>query len=282
MSKPTIRHDKVLKMFIIFVIPKVIKIMYKKRISLLFFALLLMSSCAIIRPGDIGVKQKFGKMSKKAHTEGVIIYNPFISKVIVTTLQTKNLELSLSLPSKEGLSVTSQISILYRLDKTMLQKVITTYGLRYESIISSIFRSAASDVCAQFYAKDMHSGMRSKIEQSIKEKMGSILTSQGIVIESVLMKSIQLPPGLAASIEQRLQAEQDAMRMDFLKQQAERQAEIKIIEAKGERDAQKIQSEGLTPEIIKLKSIEAFKLLSDSPNSKVIITNGTAPFLITP
>jgi regulator of protease activity HflC (stomatin/prohibitin superfamily) len=70
--------------------------------------------------------------------------------------------------------------------------------------------------------------------------------------------------------------------MDFMKQQAERQAEIKIIEAKGERDAQKIQSEGLTPEIIKLKSIEAFKLLSDSPNSKVIITNGTAPFLITP
>jgi prohibitin 1 len=256
--------------------------MYTKRISIIFFVLLLLSSCAIIRPGDVGIKQKFGKMSKKASTEGVIFYNPFISKVIVTSIQTKNLELSISLPSKEGLSVTSQISILYRLDKTMVQKVISTYGLKYESIISSIFRSASSDVCAQFYAKDMHSGMRSKIEQSIKEKMGTILTSQGIIIESVLMKSIQLPPGLATSIEQRLQAEQDAMRMDFMKQQAERQAEIKIIEAKGERDAQMILSEGLTPEILKNKSIEAFKLLSDSPNSKIIITNGSTPFLITP
>jgi len=253
-----------------------------KKVTIVLLSVLFLSSCAVIRPGDIGFKQKFGKMSKKAKTEGLILYNPFVTKVIKTSLQTKNIELSITLPSKEGLSVISQISILYRLDKTMVQKVISTYGFDYEDIISVIFRSASADVCAQFFAKDMHSGMRSKIELSIKEKMDLILTKQGIIIESVLMKSIQLPPGLASSIEQRLQAEQDAMRMDFLKQQAERQAEIKIIEAKGERDAQKILSEGLTPEIIKIKSIEAFKLLSDSPNSKIIITNGTAPFLITP
>lgn len=253
-----------------------------KKVTIVLISVLLLSSCAVIRPGDIGFKQKFGKMSKKAKTEGLILYNPFVTKVIKTSLQTKNIELSITLPSKEGLSVISQISILYRLDKTMVQKVISTYGFDYENIISVIFRSASADVCAQFFAKDMHSGMRSKIELSIKEKMDLILTKQGIIIESVLMKSIQLPPGLATSIEQRLQAEQDAMRMDFLKQQAERQAEIKIIEAKGERDAQKILSEGLTPEIIKIKSIEAFKLLSDSPNSKIIITNGTTPFLITP
>lgn len=253
-----------------------------KKVTIVLLSVLFLSSCAVIRPGDIGFKQKFGKMSKKAKTEGLILYNPFVTKVIKTSLQTKNIELSITLPSKEGLSVISQISILYRLDKTMVQKVISTYGFDYEDIISVIFRSASADVCAQFFAKDMHSGMRSKIELSIKEKMDLILTKQGIIIESVLMKSIQLPPGLASSIEQRLQAEQDAMRMDFLKQQAERQAEIKIIEAKGERDAQKILSEGLTPEIIKIKSIEAFKLLSDSPNSKIIITNGTTPFLITP
>ncbi len=253
-----------------------------KKVAIVLLSVLFLSSCAVIRPGDIGFKQKFGKMSKKAKTEGLILYNPFVTKVIKTSLQTKNIELSITLPSKEGLSVISQISILYRLDKTMVQKVISTYGFDYENIISVIFRSASADVCAQFFAKDMHSGMRSKIELSIKEKMDLILTKQGIIIESVLMKSIQLPPGLASSIEQRLQAEQDAMRMDFLKQQAERQAEIKIIEAKGERDAQKILSEGLTPEIIKIKSIEAFKLLSDSPNSKIIITNGTTPFLITP
>jgi prohibitin 1 len=260
------------------------QILMKTNLNIFMLLLLVVtfSSCAVIRPGDVGVKQRLGKLSNTAKTEGMIVYNPFISKVIITSIQTRNLELSLSLPSKEGLSVTSQISILYRIDRNKVQKLISEYGLYYESIISSIFRSSASDVCAQFFAKDMHSGMRSKIELSIQEKMDTLLSEQGIIIESVLMKSIQLPPGLARSIEERLQAEQDAMRMEFMKQQAERQAEIKIIEAKGERDAQKILSEGLTPEILKNKSIEAFKILSDSPNAKVIITNGNTPFLINP
>jgi len=126
----------------------------------------------------------------------------------------------------------------------------------------------------------MHSGMRASIEQSIKDKMYELLEGSGIIIESVLMKSIQLPSGLAKSIEQKLQAEQDAMRMEFILKQEKLEADRKIIEAKGTRDAQKILAEGLTQEIIKLKSIEAFRELSKSPNSKVIVTDGKAPLLI--
>jgi regulator of protease activity HflC (stomatin/prohibitin superfamily) len=126
----------------------------------------------------------------------------------------------------------------------------------------------------------MHSGMRADIETSIKSKMGEILTTQGILIESVLMKSIQLPEGLAASIERKLQAEQDAMRMEFVLQQQKLEAERMLIEAKGTRDAQKIIAEGLTPEIIKIRSIEAFIQLAKSPNTKMVITDGKAPFLI--
>jgi regulator of protease activity HflC (stomatin/prohibitin superfamily) len=94
------------------------------------------------------------------------------------------------------------------------------------------------------------------------------------------MKSIQLPPGLASSIEQKLQAEQDAMRMEFVLQQAKLEAERNIIQAKGTRDAQIILSEGLTNQIIQIRSIEAFTELSKSPNAKIIITDGKAPFLI--
>lgn len=126
----------------------------------------------------------------------------------------------------------------------------------------------------------MHSGMRANIEQSIKNKMYELLEGSGIIIESVLMKSIKLPGGLAKSIEQKLQAEQDAMRMEFILKQEKLEADRKIIEAKGTRDAQKILAEGLTPEIIKLKSIEAFRELSKSTNSKIIVTDGEAPLLI--
>jgi prohibitin 1 len=158
--------------------------------------------------------------------------------------------------------------------------VLQEIGKDYKSIITSVFRSASADICAQFFAKDMHSGKRADIEYSIKGKMEETLANQGIIIEAVLLKSIQLPRGLSSSIEQKLQAEQDAMRMVFLLDQSKFEAERKIIEATGERDAQKILAEGLTDEIIKIRSIEAFIELSKSNNAKVIISDGQAPYLI--
>jgi regulator of protease activity HflC (stomatin/prohibitin superfamily) len=126
----------------------------------------------------------------------------------------------------------------------------------------------------------MHSGMRSEIENAIKMKMSETLLENGILVEAVLMKSIQLPIGLSTSIEQKLQAEQDAMRMVFILQQEKLEAERKVIEATGTKDAQKILSEGLTDQIIKIRSIEAFIELSKSTNSKVIITDGKVPYLV--
>lgn len=254
----------------------------KTNLIYLIGILLIASSCAVVRPGQAGVKQTLGKFSDKISTQGVIFYNPFVSKVIKESTQTNNIKLVLSLPTKEGLSVNSEISILYRLEQQKIPTILENLGQDYESVITSIFRSASSDVCAQFYAKDMHSGMRAKIEEEIKSKMMINLKKQadGIDLIAVLMKSIQLPSGLANSIEQKLQAEQDAMRMEFIIKQATLEAERKIIDAKGERDSQKILAEGLTPEIIKLRTIEAFSKLSQSPNSKVIITDGKAPLLI--
>jgi regulator of protease activity HflC (stomatin/prohibitin superfamily) len=126
----------------------------------------------------------------------------------------------------------------------------------------------------------MHSGMRAEIEIAIQSKMAETLSEQGIIVDAVLMKSIQLPAGLANSIEQKLQAEQDAMRMVFILQQEKLEAERKIIEATGTKDAQKILSEGLTDQIIKIRSIEAFIELSKSNNAKVIITDGKVPYLV--
>lgn len=237
-------------------------------------------SCAVIRPGEVGIRQNMGTLSNEITSQGPAFFNPFTSKIIKTSIQTNDLELTLSLPTKEGLSVNSQISILYRLDKEKVGNIIKNLGLGYEGIISNVFRSASADVCARFFAKDMHSGMRSNIEEDIKKQMDKTLGQQGIIIESVLMKSIQLPDGLSKSVERKLQAEQEAMRMEFVLQQEKLEAERIIIQAKGTRDAQNILSQGLTPEIIKLRSIEAFLELSKSPNSKVIITDGKTPFLI--
>ena len=259
---------------------KILKMKVKNFIVLILSHIIV--SCAVIRPGEVGIKQRLGKFNGGVVKEGAVLYNPITSRVVKESTQTQNIKLILSLPSKEGLSVKSEISILYRLQEDMVASILENLGKNYESIVTSVFRSAASDVCAQFFAKDMHSGMRSKIENEILDKMRTNLEKQadGIELIAVLMKSIQLPRGLANSIERKLQAEQDAMRMEFVLTQEKKEAQRKIISAQGERDAQIIISEGLTEGIIRIKAIEAFKQLSKSKNAKVILTDGKTPLMV--
>ena len=97
--------------------------------------------------------------------------------------------MKLNLPSKEGLNVAASISILYHLKEDKALDIISTVGKRYESVlILSTFRSAAADVCARFYAKDMHSGKRAVIEEEIKAQMSKLLKDRGFVIEAILLK----------------------------------------------------------------------------------------------
>ena len=179
------------------------------------------------------------------------------------------------------MTISSEISILYRIKRSAAAEILKNEGARYEkTLILPVFRSASADVCAQFFAKDMHSGERSVIERRIQERMQSLLDKRGFVIESVLLKSISLPGGLSRAIEQKLAAEQDAMRMQFILQREQQEAKRKRIEAEGIRDYQKIISNGLTKEVIQMRSIEVMRELVKSGNSKVIITNGKTPFFV--
>jgi regulator of protease activity HflC (stomatin/prohibitin superfamily) len=238
-------------------------------------------SCSVVRQGEIGMKRKLGKLDQKILQPGAVGYNPFITRVIKMPIRTMNMEISTNLPSKEGLNVTAVISILYRIVPEKAPAIIETIGVGNEdNVISSVFRSSASDVCSRFFAKDMHSTQRAIIEKDIAEQMAKILEPRGFEIEAVLLKNISLPAGLARAVEEKLEAEQAAQRMEFLLDREKREAQRKIIEAEGIRDSQKIISEGLTPAIIQWQSIDAFRELAKSSNSKVIITDGNAPMMI--
>jgi len=253
----------------------------KKYIIILSCISAILCSCAVIRPGDVGIKQKFGKLKGKTKTQGLLFYNPFTSSVVRVPIRTINREIKLNLPSKEGLNVQAEISILYHIEENKVSEIISTVGKGYErTLILSTFRSASADVCARFYAKDMHSGKRGEIEKEIKNQMSKLLDDRGFIIEAVLMKSITLPKGLYAAIESKLQAEQEAQQMKFILQREEKEAERKRIEATGIRDAQLIIKEGITEGNIQWKSLEVLKEISMSPNAKLILTDGKTPVLI--
>ncbi|MBX2872758.1 MAG: prohibitin family protein [Saprospiraceae bacterium] len=247
----------------------------------LWMLIIVFTSCATIRQGEVGVKRTLGKYADKTYTEGLRFYNPFFTSIIKISTQTENLEVGLNIPSKEGLNILSEVSILYRVLPTEAPSILRNIGRSYEqNIILPVFRSSVADVTSRFYAKDMHTGERTTIEKAIRDQMMIYLEGKGLVIDAVLLKSIRLPQSLARAIELKLEAEQDAQRMEFVLQQAEREAEQKRIEAKGIRDAQKIIAEGLSPAILQFKSIEAFMELSKSPNAKIIVSDGNLPMLM--
>lgn len=243
----------------------------------------LFTSCVTVREGEVGVKRKLGKYSNTTYTDGLKVFNPLVSKIVKISTQTENLEVGLNIPSKEGLTIVSEVSILYNVEAKKAPQILRNIGPNYEeNIILPVFRSSVSDVTSRFYAKDMHTGERATIEKAIKEQMMTHLDGKGINIESVLLKSIRLPRSLANAIEAKLEAEQQAQQMEFVLEQAKREADKKRIEAKGIRDAQIIISEGLDAKILQFKSIEAFMELSKSPNAKIIVTDGDLPMLMDP
>ncbi|WP_430895405.1 MULTISPECIES: SPFH domain-containing protein [unclassified Paraflavitalea] len=299
----------------------------KHLITLTVFASIALYSCTVVRQGEVGVKRRLGKIDPEYVQQGAAGYNLFTTKIIRVPTRTVNIEVKPDLPSKEGLTIRCEISILYRLKPEAAPKIVQNIGLNYESeVILPVFRSAAADVTAKFLAKDMHSGERAQIEQAIRKQMSEILEPKGFMIDNVLMKSIRLPEGLARTIEEKLQAEQDAQRMEFVKEREKRDAERRIIEAEGKKEIARIQAEGeqnaaiiqaqakkrileieaegkanamrieadatrrandtinktLTPSILKLRQIEAFRALSNSSNSKLILTDGKTPFLSLP
>lgn len=284
------------------------------KFSIVFiFSMLLFSSCARIIQGEVGVKRRFGRVGKKVIPPGLVVFNPFFTRVIKVPIRTVNLEISTGLPSKEGLTIKSEISILYRIKSKEAIDVLENIGLDFEEvIILPVFRSASADVCARFMAKDMHSAERSKIEREIRDQMTTTLEARGFIIEAVLMKNITLPAGLSKAIEDKLQAEQDALRMEFILQreskdaerrviEAEGQKQISIIQAEAQKQSQTIMAEGekaariteaqgikeanelmnasLTPTVLKYKSIEAYRELIGSNNAKVIISDGKTPII---
>ena len=252
-----------------------------KKIVVFVLVGIIASSCVIVKPGEVGVRQFLGRLKGSPASPGPTIINPLTTTLVRIPTRTVNKEIKLNLPSKEGLNVSAEISILYHVKEEKALDIINEVGANFERVlILSTFRSASADVCARFFAKDMHSGKRAVIEKEIKEQMVTLLENRGFVIEAVLLKSITLPPGLYAAIEANLRAEQQAQQMEFILQREKKEADRKRIEAEGIRDAQRIIKEGITEGNIEWRSLEVLKEIAASPNAKLIITDGKTPVLI--
>ncbi len=163
-------------------------------------------------------------------------------------------------------------SLIYHLNPERAPEVFQKLTVDYETrVIDPIFRSAIREATASHTANALYTGEREMVGKQIYDQVTTQLNARGIIVESVLLRDIQLPATLKAAIEAKQQAEQESLAMNFRLQKETQEAQRKRIEAAGVRDFQQIVAQGITPSLLEWKGIEATENLAKSPNSKVVV-----------
>ncbi|HIP50102.1 MAG TPA: prohibitin family protein [Candidatus Pacebacteria bacterium] len=238
-----------------------------------FIVIVILFNIFVVIPvGTTGVRTLFGKVKNKEISSGLHVINP-LEHIERMSIRTEEYTMSgvhgegqkagadqISALTNEGLPVDLDITVFYHLNESKASDVYKELGLNYqEKIIRPEIRSIIREIIAQYNAKDVYSEKRAEVSQKIQERMIESIEPRGIAIEQVLLRNVTLPAKLSSSIQEKLQAEQDAQKYDFILEKEKKEADRKRIEAEGQRDAQIIISESLTPKYLQYTYIKELK-----------------------
>jgi len=249
---------------------------------------LALSTIKIIEPGKIGVQVLFGKVQDNVLESGLHIIDPVV-EVTEFDIQTQNYTMSakdsegaipgddaIRVLSSDGLEVTIDISVLYRVDPTKAAFMLQNIGEKYvDKIVRPVSRTVIYNSAVNYQAVEMYSVKRQEFQDKIFRTITQNFAKNGLILQQILVRNITLPASVKASIESKINAEQDAQKMQFVLQKERQEADRKRVEAQGIADYQKILSTGLSDKQLVYESIKAQKEIALSPNTKVIIIGAT-------
>jgi prohibitin 1 len=231
----------------------------------------LWSGVVSVPTGHVGVLTLFGRVTGDVLGEGIHVVNPLKSNNVLS-VRTQEIKETASVPSNEGLIITMDTSLLFHLDPDKAAEVYRRLGPKYiDVVIEPTLRSAIREATASHSANALYSAEREQVAKQITDQLKQELQSRGVVVEAILLRDIQLPDALKQSIEAKQQAEQESLAMSFRLQKEKQEADRKRIEAAGVRDFQQIVAQGISPQLLEWKGIEATEKLANSSNSKVVI-----------
>ncbi|NCW13193.1 MAG: prohibitin family protein [Chitinophagia bacterium] len=259
-----------------------------RSVGLVVIALGILSSCIKqIDAGQIGVKSLFGKVQDDILYSGLNFVNPLVS-INTIDIRTQNYTMSgvhnegdqagddaIRVLTADGLEVVIDLTVLYRVQSGEAPNIIRQIGYDFKNVIvRPITRTKIRDNAVYYTAVDLYSVKRDEFQARIFKTIEANLKQRGFVLEQLLVRNITLPATVKASIEDKIKAEQDAQKMQFVLQKEKQEAERKRVEAQGIADYQRIISSGLGDKQLQYEQIQAMKGLMTSPNSKVIIMGG--------
>lgn len=254
----------------------------------------LTKSVVQIDAGQVGVKLLFGNVKKDVLPSGLHLINPFIevrSMDVKTQNYTmsgihdegaKNADDAIRVLTADGLEVTIDLTVLYKVIPSDAPKLVQETGTDYtDKIVRPLTRTRIRDNAVYYEAIALYSTKRDEFQLKIFNSIENDLKQRGIVLEQLLVRNITLPASVKATIEQKINAEQDAQKMQFVLQKETQEAERKRVEAQGIADYQRIINQGLTDKQLQYEQIKAYLELAKSPNSKVIIMGkGNTPVIL--
>jgi regulator of protease activity HflC (stomatin/prohibitin superfamily) len=244
-------------------------------IVLLFVVILAASSTSCVKTGHVGVVTVFGRVTGRTIGEGIHLVNP-AARVHELDVKTREIKERASVPTREGLIMGVEASVIYHLDAQRAAQVLQTIGADYaEVLLQPNFRSAIRAVTAANTASSLYSDAREGIARQILTDLQAAMAPRGIVIENVLLRDLQLPETLKQAIEAKQQAQQEAQRMEYVLLREKQESERKRVEAQGIKDFQNIVSEGISEKLLDWKGIEATIELARSNNAKVVVVGNT-------
>ncbi|MGI4021645.1 MAG: prohibitin family protein [Janthinobacterium lividum] len=261
---------------------------YSPVISVVGIAMLLLglsfSVFKVIDPGKVGVKTLFGKVEPDVISSGLHFINPLVD---VTTFDAKTQNYTMSgvstegqkegddairILSADGLEVTIDLSVLFRLRADQAPFILQNIGTDYlDKIVRPVARTAIRDNAVYYEAVALYSTKRQEFQDKIYRTIGESFAKRGLELQQLLIRNITLPQSVRTTIESKINAEQDAQKMQFVLQKERQEAEQKRIQAQGIADYQRIISTNLSDKQLQYESILAQKAVALSPNAKVII-----------
>jgi regulator of protease activity HflC (stomatin/prohibitin superfamily) len=238
----------------------------------------------VIDAGQVGVKTLFGKVENDVLYSGLNVVNPLVE---VTNFDTKTQNYTMSgihdegtkagddairVLSSDGLEVTIDLSVLFKVRATEAPRILKEIGNDYlDKIVRPISRTAIRDNAVYYEAVALYSTKRQEFQDKIFKTINESFAKRGLVLEQLLVRNITLPESVKKSIESKINAEQDAQKMTFVLQKERQEAERKRVEAQGIADYQRILSTGLSDKQLQYEAIKAQKEIALSPNTKIII-----------
>ena len=225
----------------------------------------------VIPAGNVGVVDFFGSVSPDTLKAGINTRNP-LARIIKFSAKTQEIKELMDVPSREGLTVQLEISALFHLNPDKAAEVYKTIGPNYiEIILEPQFRSVARGVTALYDAKALYTSERELLAETILKDLQKLVEPRGITVEATPLRRVGLPVGLTQAIEEKLRAEQESQRMQFVLLKEKQEAERKRIEAQGISDFQNIVTKGISDPLLRWKGIEATEKLAASQNTKIVI-----------